>query len=130
MSKLILLVDDSPTLRTVIRRHLESWPGVEVCGEASDGMEAVEKALDLSPDLIIMDFVMPRMNGLEAARALKQKAPHVPIILFTGQESSMSVSDAIQAGIWAIVSKREIHRLLPQVLHVLELRGQSAPATA
>jgi two-component system nitrate/nitrite response regulator NarL len=129
MSKSVLLVDDSPSIRTVIRWHLESQAGLEVCGEASDGMEAVDKALDLSPDLIVMDFMMPRMNGLEAARELTHKTPHVPIILFTGDESAVSVSDAIQAGIWAIVSKREFHKLLPQVLKVLERSRQATSAT-
>ena len=105
MVKFILLVDDSPAVRTLIRRHLESSRSVEVCGEASDGMEAVGKALELSPDLIVMDLVMRRISGLEAARELKQKMPYVPIVLFTGHESAVSVSDAIQAGIWAIVSK-------------------------
>ena len=128
MCKSVLLVDDSPSIRTVIRWHLESQAGLEVCGEASDGMEAVEKALVLSPDLIVMDFVMPRMNGLEAARELTRKTPRVPIILFTGDESAVTVSDAIQAGIWAIVSKREFHKLLPEVLNVLERSGQATSA--
>ena len=129
MRKSVLLVDDDPDIRTVIRWHVESQAGLEVCGEASDGMEAVDKALDLSPDLIVMDLVMPRMNGLEAARELTHKAPHVPIIMFTADESAVSESDAIQAGIWAIVSKREFHKLLPQVLNALERSGQATAAT-
>jgi DNA-binding NarL/FixJ family response regulator len=129
MCKSVLVVDDSPGVRTVVRWHLESEAGLEVCGEASDGVEAIDKALDLSPDLIVMDFVMPKMNGLEAARELTHKSPRVPIILFTGDLSAVSVSDAIQAGIWAIVSKHEFHRLLPQVLDVLERSGQAASAT-
>src|ERR1700722_7259276 len=93
MSKSILLVDDSPAVRTLMRRHLEH-NGLEVCGEASDGIEAVERAQELSPGLVVMDFSMPRMNGLDAARVLKQKMPHVPIILFTGHESLVSIPDA------------------------------------
>jgi DNA-binding NarL/FixJ family response regulator len=128
MRRSVLLVDDDPGVRTVIRWNVESQSDLHVCGEASDGIEGVEKALDLSPDLIVMDFVMPKMNGLEAARELTRKTPRVPIILFTGDESAVSVSDAIQAGIWAIVSKREFHKLLPEVLNVLERSGQATSA--
>jgi DNA-binding NarL/FixJ family response regulator len=123
----ILLVDDSSCIRTMIRRHLEFHPSIEVCGEASDGMDAVEKAQELLPDLIIMDFSMPRMNGLEAARVLKQKMPRVPIILFTAHESLVRISDARDAGISAVIFKFQAHNLLPQVLDLLE-RHQAASA--
>jgi two-component system, NarL family, response regulator NreC len=129
MSKFVLLADDSPAVRTMIRRHLEFHPNLEVCGEASDGIEAVQKALELSPDLIVMDFSMPRMNGLEATRALRQKMPHVPIILFTGHESLVSTSDANEAGVSAIVFKFQAHNLLPQVLDLLERPERAATAT-
>lgn len=128
MRKSILLVDDSPNIRTVIRMHLESQAGLEVCGEASDGIEAVEKAQALSPDLIVMDFSMPRMNALEAARTLKQKMPHVPIILFTAHERAVPVYDAIEAGISAVVFKFQAHNLVPRVLDLLERSGQATAA--
>lgn len=83
MRKHILLVDDSQAVRTLARTYIESQMGLEICGEASDGVEGVEKALALTPDLIVMDLSMPRMNGLEAARELRRKMPNVPIILFT-----------------------------------------------
>ena len=126
MSKSILLVDDSPSIRTLIRWHLEFRPSLEVCGEASDGIEAVEKAQQLSPDLIVMDFSMPRMNGVEAARELKQKMPHIPIVLFTAYENALSVSDAKEAGISAIVPKCQSHKLLSQIMDILERRGWAA----
>jgi CheY-like chemotaxis protein len=129
MCKSILLVDDSPVVRALIRRHLEFHPSLEVCGEASDGIEAVEKAQELSPDLIVMDFSMPRMNGLEAARTLKQKVPQVPIILFTVHDGLVRVSDAREAGIWAVVFKFQADNLLPQVLDLLERSEQVASAT-
>ena len=121
MGKLILLVDDSPAVRTLTRRYLEVHPNLEICGEASDGIEAVEQALHLTPDLIVMDFSMPRRNGLEAARELKQKMPQVPIILFTGHESAVRVSEAMEAGISTIIAKCESRKLL---LEILSLLGQ------
>ena len=126
MIKSILIVDDSPRVRTLLRWHLELRPGLEVCGEASDGIEAVEKAQELSPDLIVMDFSMPRMNGVEAARELKHKMPHVPIILFTAYGRILSVSEAIEAGISAIVPKGQSHKLMSQIMDILKQRGWAA----
>lgn len=121
MPKSILLVDDSLTIRILLRTFLEIQPGLEVCGEASDGVEAIEKALQLSPELIVMDLSMPRMNGLEAARELKQKMPHVPIILFTHHKGALRDCDAKSAGISAIVSKSdEPELLIRQIRHLLE----------
>lgn len=68
MSKHILLVDDNPAVRKFLRNYLESEPGIEVCGEACDGIDAVDKALTLGPDLVdlvVMDLSMPQMNGLK-----------------------------------------------------------------
>lgn len=129
MSKSILLVDDSPAVRTLMRRHFEH-NGLDVCGEASDGVEALERAQQLSPSLIVMDFSMPRMNGLEAASALKKKMPHVPIILFTGHESLVSIPDANKAGVSAIIFKFQAHNLLPQVRDLLERPEQTTSVTA
>jgi DNA-binding NarL/FixJ family response regulator len=126
--KSILLVDDNPTFRRLTCNHLEAH-NLEVCGEASDGIDAVEKALELLPDLIVMDLSMPRKNGLEAARELKEKMPCVPIILFTGYHNDVRVSDTIEAGISAVISKLEPQKLLPQVLNLLEQRSQTASAT-
>ena len=81
MKKCILIADDSQTIRSVLRTFLESREGFEVCGEAVDGVDAIEKAKELRPDLIILDLAMPRMNGAAAASVLKRMMPKVPIIL-------------------------------------------------
>jgi DNA-binding NarL/FixJ family response regulator len=70
VTKYILLVDDSELIRLATRHFLESQTGFEVCGEAIDGIDALEKASHLNPDLIILDIAMPRMNGLQTAREL------------------------------------------------------------
>jgi len=77
------LVEDSPFERTVIRSAVEGLTQFTICGEASDGVEGIQKALELKPDLIIMDLAMPQMTGAEAAMVLRNTLPAVPIILFT-----------------------------------------------
>jgi two-component system chemotaxis response regulator CheB len=75
MSKQILVVDNSDTCRKVTRLFLESQLGLEVCGEAVDGVDAIEKARALKPDLVVLDLAMPRMNGVEAASELRAMMP-------------------------------------------------------
>jgi CheY-like chemotaxis protein len=74
--------DDDDIVRTIIRFFLET-KGFEICSEATDGVDAIEKAEQLKPDLIVLDVAMPRMNGVEAASVLKGMMPDVPIIWFT-----------------------------------------------
>src|SRR5882757_9393730 len=78
----VLLIDDGDAVRDVIRTFLEKR-GFQVCGEAADGIVAIEKAKALKPDVIILDLAMPRMNGMEAASVLSRIMPRVPIILLT-----------------------------------------------
>ena len=83
MPKRVLIADDSSTVRDIIKVFLALRGDLEVCGEASDGVDAVEKATASKPDLILLDFAMPRMNGAQAASTLKKLMPEVPIIFFT-----------------------------------------------
>jgi CheY-like chemotaxis protein len=76
----ILVIDDGASVRDVIRIFLEH-AGFEVCGEGADGVEAIEQAKKLRPDLIVLDLAMPRMNGAEAASILSTTMPDVPIVL-------------------------------------------------
>lgn len=105
MTKYILLVDDSEVVRIATRHFLESRPGFVVCGEAVDGAEALEKARDLNPDLIILDLAMSRMNGLQAARKLRAAMRTVPIILFTWYADAIQAADAADAGVSVVISK-------------------------
>ena len=111
MPKCILIADDNYQIRQMVRSFLESRPGFQVCGEAVNGLEAIEKALALNPDMILLDFSMPMMNGIEAASLLKVMLPKVPVILFTAFDSAAMESDAIAAGIRAIVPKSDMERL-------------------
>ena len=112
MEKSVLIVDDSAPIRRSLRAFVESRPGFKICGEAIDGLEALEKARELKPDLIVLDFSMPRMNGLEAAAVLHFILPSAPIILFTLHKDEVSSRQARDAGISAILSKTEQLSLL------------------
>jgi len=83
MPKSVLIVDDSRLIREVVRDFFETLADWKVGGEAGDGVEAIQKARELKPDLILLDFSMPKMNGLEAASVLKKMLPNVHIIAFT-----------------------------------------------
>jgi DNA-binding NarL/FixJ family response regulator len=105
MSKHILIVDDSDTSRKITRLFLESQLGLEVCGEAVDGVDAIEKARALKPDLVVLDLAMPRMNGVEVASVLRAMMPRVPIVLFTMYDDTVGRALALCAGANIVVSK-------------------------
>jgi DNA-binding NarL/FixJ family response regulator len=107
MSNGILIADDSATTRKVIRAYLNQR-NFEVCGEAIDGVDAIEKATELEPALILLDLRMPRMNGMETAAVLKGRMPNVRIVLLTLYDEVLSCKAIMSAvGIDAIVSKPE-----------------------
>jgi DNA-binding NarL/FixJ family response regulator len=101
----ILIVDDNALMRKAVRLGFEGRSGFQICGEAVDGLDAIEKARQLKPDLIILDFSMPVMNGLETAAVLSREMPLVPLILFTMHIGAVMASDARSAGVSAVVSK-------------------------
>src|SRR5580693_190501 len=82
-SKRILVADDSDTSRTVLTSYLSAQGNLDVCGEAVDGEEAIEKARELKPDLILLDVAMPRTNGIVAASVLRDMMPELRIVMFT-----------------------------------------------
>jgi DNA-binding NarL/FixJ family response regulator len=82
MSKRILIADDSPAVRRVVHTYLAERD-FDVCGEAADGKDAIQKARELKPDLILLDVAMPGTNGLEVASVVKDMMPNIRIVLFT-----------------------------------------------
>ncbi len=107
MAKSVLVVDDNAAIRHALCRALTSESDFDVCGEAQNGREAIEKAEALHPDLIVMDLSMPVMNGIDAARALKTSMPTVPLIMFSEYSDVFSEKEARSAGVSALVSKSE-----------------------
>jgi len=103
--KRILVIDDNAPIRGLVRQFIEARPGFEVCGEAADGVEGVQKGQELNPDLIVLDFLMPRINGLQAALILHEFAPSTPIILFTFYKETIPMDLAKAAGVASILSK-------------------------
>ena len=103
----ILIVDDSPIIRRSLRIVLEHQPEWGVCGEAGNGREGIDKALQLNPDLVVIDLVMPVMNGIEASRALKKLGPATPLVMFTTFTDPYLTKDALAAGVDAVVPKSE-----------------------
>ncbi len=105
MAKTILIVDDNAYARQMICETFKVESDFEICGEAENGKAAIDKALKLHPDLIVLDLSMPVMNGLDAARELKERMPSVPIILFTLYVDSFVRDEAVHAGVSDLVSK-------------------------
>ena len=103
--KRVLIADDSGMVRRIMKAFLESTPDVEICGEASNGLEAVEKAKALKPDLVLLDLAMPGMNGAEVASVLKKTMPEVPIVLFTMYNENIGKYLTSAIGVDAVLSK-------------------------
>jgi DNA-binding NarL/FixJ family response regulator len=90
VAKRILIADDHESVLRRVRAMLESHPGWKVCGDAVDGREAVRKAVELKPDLVVLDWAMPELNGLNAADQIRRVLPDVPIVLHTLYGSQVS----------------------------------------
>ena len=101
----ILLVDDDQAFRTVLRRLLEKERGFNVVGEAGDGLEALEQIRVLSPDIILMDLAMPRLNGLEATRRIKTERPGSTVVILTQHQEPAYQRAAAQSGADAFLPK-------------------------
>jgi DNA-binding NarL/FixJ family response regulator len=124
----ILVVDDNAPIRAGLRLMLENHVDWVVCGEAANGIEAIERYRQLKPDLMIVDVSMPVMNGFDASREILKLSPGILILLYTSYLTRQLTEDAHKAGIRATVSKDTMH-LVVVALEAL-LRGEefSGPA--
>ncbi len=118
----ILIADDSEIVRHGIGRLLSQREDWEVCGEAGDGQEAVEKARQLSPDVVVLDFAMPVMNGIEAAREIHKDHPSTAIVLCSMYLDHQLASIAEGVGITTLLSKSNIGQVIKGV--EAALRGE------
>ena len=94
----VLVVDDSPTARLALRQALESDEAIQVVGEASNGAEAIRLCAELQPDVVLMDLVMPDVDGVAATHAIRQSHPEVQVIVLTSYDGEEQVHAALQAG--------------------------------
>jgi DNA-binding NarL/FixJ family response regulator len=107
VTKQVLIADDNNVVRHIIKSFLTLLrEDLAVCGEAVNGLEAVEKAKMLKPDLVLLDLAMPEMNGAEAAFVLKKALPEVPIILFTMYSENIGRYLTSAIGVEAVLSKQ------------------------
>ncbi|MCU1298169.1 MAG: DNA-binding response regulator [Acidobacteriaceae bacterium] len=124
----ILIVDDHEVMRLGIRNLLEAMPSWNICAEASSGREAVDKAFQYLPDIIIMDITMPGMNGLEAAAEIGRSRPNIPVILFSLHLSEDLVSHFETGGIRGAVGKGEAARDLVEAVKKVLAGGTFFPS--
>jgi DNA-binding NarL/FixJ family response regulator len=115
----ILLADDHDLMRRGIRDLLESDPGLEVCGEASNGREAIELARRLKPDVAVLDLTMPEMNGLEAIRQLRRELPQTELLVFSMHDSEELIREVFAAGARGYVLKSDAALYLDEAVKSL-----------
>jgi DNA-binding NarL/FixJ family response regulator len=126
----ILVADDNQWVRRGVISLLAPMAHAEVCGEAEDGDGAIEKAVRLQPDLILLDVSMPGLNGLEVARLLRDKLPAAKILIMSQHDAAILLPRAIAAGAQDCVDKSRLStELLPAIARVMQtLNNQNGPA--
>jgi len=116
----ILLVDDHKAVRQELHRMLEQQDAWTVCGEAENGRQAVDKFAKAHPDVVVMDFQMPEMNGLEATRQIIKNSPGTPILMLTVYATSQLMEQARRAGVRGFCPKSEVHCIVEAVTTLLD----------
>jgi DNA-binding NarL/FixJ family response regulator len=115
----LLIVDDHEVFRRGLRALLEPSPEWQICGEAVDGVDAVQQCKTLKPDIVVLDVSMPRLNGLEAARLIIKENPEPQIVIITQHDSPQIRSAALEAGARAFVTKSAVGSELVSALRNL-----------
>src|ERR1700751_4865111 len=106
----VLVVEDFVPFLQIIRSTLAERPDVQVIGEVADGLEGVQKAALLAPDLVLLDIGLPTLNGIEAARQIRKLSPASKIIFVTQESSGEGVQEALKLGAWGYVAKERAAR--------------------
>jgi DNA-binding NarL/FixJ family response regulator len=123
----IIVVDDHPIVRQGLKALLEGHLDWQVVGEAADGVEAIDKARKLNPDVMVLDVTMPNMNGLEACRVLRKQCPQLEILFVTQHDSPHMLREALAAGARGYVVKSNAAR---DLLEAVEAVSQHREFTA
>jgi DNA-binding NarL/FixJ family response regulator len=123
----ILLADDHDGVRVAVRKLLEARTGWHVCGEAANGEEAVRLAALLKPDIAVLDFEMPQLNGLEAARQIKRSSPNIHVLILTMHDMRAWIDELYDAGASACVRKSDGGARLIEVIECLSAAKSISP---
>ena len=115
----ILIVDDHEIFRRGLRSLLESRPEIEICGEATNGVEAVQKAKEVEPDVVVMDIAMPNMNGIEATRRITEKHPRMGVVILSMHYDESYVIRSLKAGARAYLLKDAMKSELISAIHAV-----------
>jgi len=113
----ILIAEDRQQMRNTLRNLFTLYSKWDVCGETADGRQAVDAAVALKPDLVLLDYKMPNGDGIEAAAELKQKLPNTPVVIFTLYKTAELESRARKVGVRAVIGKEEG---VIKLLHTIE----------
>lgn len=112
----ILLCDDNDNFRQLLTTYIKAMPGVEVVGEAVDGVDVIDKTAELNPDLVLMDLSMPNQSGLDATKTIKEKWPNKSVIILTLYEDSVYKELADEFNADGFIAKSSIKNQLPGVI--------------
>lgn len=115
----ILVVDDNANMRRLLRSYIESNTQFKICGEAANGAEAIERAKELRPDVVLLDLTLPGMSGTDAARELKRVMPNLKIILFTMHADGVNETLASMFSIDRVIAKSDAITKLGEHLKAL-----------
>ena len=145
----ILIADDHDVVRFGLRTLLSERPGWEVVAEAADGKEAVAQAIKTTPDVAVIDYSLPFLNGVEVTKQIRQHSPNTAVLIFTMHDNSNLIHDLLQAGALGYVLKSDIQRLLVSAIdtvaqhkpfftgtaieasvHAFRTKGRASPLTA
>ena len=125
----ILVADDHSSVRRYICSVLEAEEGWEICGEATNGREAVEMAVELKPDVVVLDLSMPELNGLTAARQILKQSPWTDVLILTLHHGDDLTRAALESGAGACVMKTDLQRLVTEVQNLARTNPRASVTT-
>jgi DNA-binding NarL/FixJ family response regulator len=117
----VLIVEDHAMIREGLKSNLRSYPNIDIVGEASNGEEALAKISELQPTVVVMDIVMPRLDGITASRMLKSQYPHIAVVGLSSHAKSYEVNAMIEAGAFEVITKdKAVHDLYEVIQRAAE----------
>lgn len=123
----IFIADDHEIFRRGLKSLLESRPGWQICGEAADGLGAVKQALQLEPDVVVLDVSMPGLNGLDATRRIMAERPESRVVILSQHEPSFLETSALEAGARVYLTKTDVGQKLVRAIEGLLSASSDAP---